>query len=224
MIKDVDVIQVQPLLQRLGELLTDEGLDFWTKSYQAKSIYEGAKAIIKLKPESNYKRASFKCIQHSLQKLPDEAIKLIDIDGTVDTDGYVVCPIKSNSVIELNRQDPGWRTAEPTSQIEFFMYEDLKPRHFLLYPVPKNELEIGLVYSYFPESIDKNSTELDMRLEYEDDIVNYCLWRAWQREGTEQKIISARQVFHEELGLAAKSDDERHPQDNRRRDERNRNR
>lgn len=211
------------LFVRLGELLTDEGLDFWTKAYQAKSVNEAAKAIIKLKPEANYKRFAFSCdAGKSLQSLPGDAFKLLDVEGVVDADGHVCCAIKPNSVNELNRQEPGWRKAELSESIEFFLYEDIKPREFWLYPRPAAGLRVSLVYSFFPPVVTKNSERLEMLDQYESDIVNYCLWRAWQREGTEQKIMAARQVFHEEMGIADKSDDETHPQDNRRRDERNR--
>lgn len=217
------MIKAQDLLQRLSEILTDEGLDFWTKAYQAKSINEAVRAIIKLKPEASYRRDVVTVDSNALQHLPDNAFKLLDIEGTVGDDGQVKCSIKSNSINELNRQEPTWRHSEPSNAIEFFMYEDLKPRDYWLYPRPNAGIKLSLVYSYIPTAITKETEWLDMRPEYENDIINFCLWRAWQREGTEQKILSARQIFHEELGIAEQADDARHPQDNRKRDERNHN-
>ena len=217
------MIDLQGLINRLSELLTDEGLDFWTKAYQAKSINEACRAIIKLKPEALYKRVAFECdALTALQQLPSDAFKLLDVEGVCDDDGNVLCAIKSNSVAELNRQEPAWRASTQTDKIEFFLYEDLKPRQFWIYPRAQADLKVSLVYSYFPVAVGKDDTELDMLPEYESDSINYCVWRAWMREGTEQKIMSARQVFHEELGLAVKVDDATHPQDARVRDERNR--
>lgn len=215
-------IDAQALLGRLAELLTDEGLDFWTKAYQAKSINEAVRAIIRLKPDANYKRVAFTCVAATaLQPLPIEVVKLLDVEGVLDAGGQITCSIKANSINELNRQERNWRQASATDKLEFFIYEDTKPREFWLYPRPVSGLKVSLVYSFFPELITKDSEVLAFSPQFENDIINYCLWRAWLREGTEQKIISARQIFHEELGLITQVDDATHPRDNRAKDERN---
>lgn len=217
------MIDLQALVGRLGRLLNDEGLDFWTPLYLAESVNEACKAIIRLKPEAHYVREVFEAVAGKVQQvLPDAAVKLIDIEGTVTAGGDFLCPVTSSSVAEMNRNDRGWQCADESSHIEFFMYEDLKPRDFWVSPKPAVGTFLSLVYSTFPAAVGVGDAELDMSAQYEGDVINYCLWRAWIREGTEGKTLSARQVFHEELGIVSRADDETHPQDNRRRDERRR--
>lgn len=207
-----DKIGAQYLIGRLARLLTDEHLDFWTREFQAETINEAVRAIIRVRPDSSYKTVDFPTGKTALQKLPEDAYRLMDIAGVINSDGEVCRAILPKPVAELNKIDPCWRTEAATAATEYFAYEEHKPREFWIYPKAPEGHRISLTYSWIPPAIDKNSIELIFRSEFEQDILNYCLYRAYQREGTQtQKEQFYRTVFYEGLGIKTTADASYHP-------------
>lgn len=207
-----NTIDAQYLIGRLARLLTDEHLDFWTREFQAETINEAVRAIIRTRPDSSYKTVEFATSTVAKQALPEDAYRLLDIEGVIDTNGEVCRAILPKPVAELNKINPCWRTEEATPQTEYFAYEEHKPRDFWIYPKAPAGQKISLTYSWIPPAIDKNSTVLIFRSEFEQDILNYCLYRAYQREGTQtQKEQFYRTVFYEGLGIKTTADASYHP-------------
>lgn len=207
-----DTIDAQYLIERLGRLLTDEHLDFWTAEFQAETINEAVRAIIRSRPDSSYKTIIFQTSETAAQKLPAEAYRLIDIAGVVDENDEVCRAVLPKPIAELNKIDRCWRVAKATAKTEYFSYEENKPRDFWIYPKAPAGHRISLTYSWIPPLIDKESTVLVFRSDYEQDIINYCLYRAYQREGTQtQKEQFYRTVFYEGLGIKTNADAVYHP-------------
>ena len=209
------------LFHRLGMLVTDENFDFWTPVFMANAINEAARAIVRLRPDANYKRVNFACAPGALQALPEEAHLLMDVEGCVE-DGVTTCAVKARSVHVMNEQVTDWRNAPP-GKAQVFAYEENKPRQFWIYPRPPAGQVLSVVYSYFPTAINENSTTLDFPEVHEQDVINYCLYRCWVREGTQGSTAQYwRTVFYEGLNIKLQADKAHHPQDRHEPDNRDR--
>lgn len=207
-----DTINAQDLIKRLAQLLTDEHLDFWTAEFQADTVNEAVRAVIRSRPDSSYKTIIFATSDTAHQRLPEEAYRLIDVEGVVNENNEVCRAILPKPVAELNKIDRCWRTAKASEKTEYFAYEENKPRDFWIYPKAPIGQKISLTYSWIPELINKESLILNFRSDYEQDIINYSLYRAYQREGTQtQKEQFYRTVFYEGLGIKTTADHIYHP-------------
>ena len=197
-------IALQNLITRIGDLLADEEFESWDRYFIARSINEAAREIINYVPTANEKRLAYETVPESHQVLPCDAIRLIDVEGVFGPGCQVVSSISRITVDELDSWDRGWRGG-PKGIPEFYTFDELKPTHFWLYPPPKADVVVGLVYSVYPPPIVEFSDFLDMHEYWENRIIDYVMFKAFQVERVNSvKEQAYQQAFYAAIGAQDK--------------------
>jgi hypothetical protein len=197
------MIDAQALIGRISKLLTDEGFDFWDKSFIANSINEAVRHILRYRNDANIKK--FDVNGSNPIALDTKTVALITTDGLL-VDGILTKPLSVKTKKQISDIDPNWMS-DCDYQTDTVVYDIETPQELWAYPKLKTNESIRVVLSVLPDDIDDTSTNLDFSKLYEGDIINYCLYRAYQREGTQGR---KEQFYHTQflnsLGVKTESD------------------
>jgi len=199
------MIQIDEIKSRLAELLTDEEYDFWLKDFHQHSINEAVIAIQRLLMSSDKveraNKVDISLVDGALQALPDDCYRLVDVIS--DQCGR---NIDEKSFDELSGFDPCWQEAEQIQGIEFYAY-DQSTNRLWVYPNAKAGDKVTISYVPKVKPVEATDTEIDLDADYLNDIINFCLYRAYQREGTQtHKEAFYRSAFYEGFGLKVRMD------------------
>ena len=139
----------------------------------------------------------------ALQNLPEDAERLIRVVSNVD--GCAITPQSFESLEAINHC---WQDAEQHMGIYAYVYDPLVANEFWVYPMAKEGDVVTITYIPKVEAVDASSTELNVDEDYLNDVINFCLYRAYQREGTQtHKEAFYRNAFYEGLGLKMNIDE-----------------
>ena len=196
-------ISVAPLIMRLSRLMNDEDFDHWEKPFWRETLNEALLAISRVDREANTRRMTIKAAEGALQTLPDSVLRLVSVDAN-GTGGRT---IEHRSIESLDRQDACWRGATKVGYAEAWATDGKVFNEFWVYPPLATDDPLTVVYVPKPEPLRANAANIDLNAEYEQDLINYCLYRAYQREGTQtQKERFYRSAFYEGLGFKLQAD------------------
>jgi hypothetical protein len=197
------MIDAQFLITRISSLLTDEEFDFWNKTFIAQSINEAVRHILRYRNDANIKK--FDVSGANPITLDSNTVALISTDGLLQ-DGNLVRTLNIKTKKQISDIDPNW-LSDCDYQTDTVVYDIETPKELWAYPKLKDNESIRVVLSVYPDDIDDTSTDLDFSILYEGDIINYCLYRAYQREGTQGR---KEQFYHSQflnsLGIKTESD------------------
>lgn len=180
------------LNQRASEILTDEENDFWSAGFHDRSIEEAICLIAEFDGEGLAQCVEYTTTAGSLQILPEDvAKKFLSVDRS---NGKRVI---KKSFDDLARLDACYESAEWEGAVEFYDMGCGGDRSFELYPTPPAGHTLRL-------KVVPNITNADgMDCKYQTAIINFCLYRAFEREGSENggKVSLYRQAFYDVLGV-----------------------
>ena len=186
------MISIAGLVERIAYLLTDSDFDFWKREFHEASIEEAASLIALHKPSASAKRAEVTLVKGAVQALPDEAYRLIEV---THIDGRV---LKRKTREEMDRLDSCWYSAQPILGVEYYGYDDALPHEFWVYPNANEGSKASVVYSVLPEIKDG---AVNLTAESRQHLIDYALYRAHQRQGSENDAFSYLTAFYNGLGV-----------------------
>lgn len=170
-------------------------------------------ALVNHRPDALSKNTTFNTVLGTLQSLPDEGLRLIDV---VRNEGGQKRPIRKIARHVLDDQHVNWHDdAMPVNQVDHFCYDDRNPKNFYLYPAPVADLVIRIIYSVAPPAIvinnfNDDSTTISVDDTYANVLMDYILFRAYSKDasyaGNAERAALAMQSFNSALGIKTQVD------------------
>ncbi len=195
------------LVRRAAELLTDEEYDFWDEAFHQRSVDEAICVVLvaaKSQMETDCVFVSFTTEAGATQVLPE------DLDGRFLG---VVSNASGRTIREYDRDKldnlmPCWaeKTGDWRGYAEFWTEGGCNDGSFMLYPPPPagHEIRVKLERDPAEQSAD------DLGCEYNSPILDYMLWRAHIRQGSENTEWQAhRASFWDHMRVYKTADQER---------------
>ena len=188
-------IDTSGLAARAAEILTDEDYDFWSAGFHERSIAESLCLVAKFKASELGKCIEFETVAGSLQSVPASlASRVIKVESNVGGSA-----IRMKSFTALATLQPCYESDPFECGVEFYDDACGDKRSFELYPTPPAGHKIRVSVVPPLDSL----TDDDLGCEYLSAIINFCLYRAFEREGAENggKAGFYRQAFYGLLGI-----------------------
>lgn len=185
-------ILASDLVERANNTLNDTLSMRWPDPLLLDLLNDAQLAVVAKRPDACVKNTQLACAAQVTQELPPDGLRLINVmANTLDQD-----PITLIDVRVLNEQVPDWRKTDLlASRVEHFAYDDRDPKHFYVYPAPRENLQIDLVYSVAPGPIPSLGATISLDDIYSVALVEYMLYRCYQRD-TENQANAARAAAH----------------------------
>ena len=190
------MITTSGTVARISELLTDEENDFWSADFHERSIEEALCLIAKFKGADTLGQCiEFTTTGSATETIPsDIARTLINIESNVGGSR-----IREKDFEKLARLDPCFEEAEWKGKVEYYDMSCGNTKSFQLYPTPPagHKLRLKVV-----PPVDQITDDM-LDCEYKTAIINFSLYRAYEREGSENgnKASFYRQAFYDVMGV-----------------------
>lgn len=169
---------VRSLLNRSAILLNDQEHVRWEESELLAWLNDGQRAVAKGPATDAYiLRASITTVAGTVQSMPTDAIRLIDVVKNV-SDGSAILQADMALVDVLGA---AWRGQTATATAENFFYDERNPKQFEVYPPQIGGASVEVVYNAQPSDVGITQNILidDM---YGDALINYVVYRALSKD------------------------------------------
>ena len=196
-------ISVASIILAARQAIQDNPAVGWSDDSLLDYLNEAQMEISRYKPDSSIKNTSFSTVDGVLQKLPDDAIRLIDVPYNVG----------GNAIIQINKagftkQQPGWTNAAASSAAKAFMYDNADPTRFYLYPPSVAGSSLQVVYSAkpAPATLAGNISIAD---EYKSSLVHYICFKAFNEDSMSpdtNKAVAFHNLFMSSLQISENAD------------------
>jgi len=168
-----------------GILQDNDSNDYtWSAADLIRYINDGQRNIILLKPDAYITSAAVQLAAGTKQTVAD-GIGLVKLTRFMGSDGST--PGRVINFVpweQMNYIDTDWHAASTSATPEIYTYDQDDPTHFYVYP-PQPSSGMGYVeevYKAIPSIIDETTDTLSLNDIYYSAVLNYVLYRAYQRE------------------------------------------
>ena len=170
------------VLNRVSLLLNDNDFIRWGKSELLDYLNDALRAIVLRRPDSNCVDEEFTCVSGTKQRLPADALRLIDIP--CNSTGRAIKGPFDRGV--LDESYPDWYAGNWDNTAELFIYDERNPKTFYLYPGVVSDTILTVVYSKSPSSITLAQSEAGALIILDDIYVNaiieWILYRSYMKD------------------------------------------
>lgn len=148
-------ITIKSVLERVVGTLEDDGSVTWTLQDLVRYLNDGQRYLHVLRPDLFNLTVDHALVAGSVQALPGDGSKLIDITHNTVDEMRAVTPVDKKM---LDAQVPSWRSGKQSSEVVHFMYDPLRPKAFEVYPPAKLGARLSIQYAAIPTDIEEPST------------------------------------------------------------------
>lgn len=195
------MVAVREPLEQVSSILFDKT----NRHYKSDELYgwfnRGQAFIVNVKPEANAREQSHKLVNGTRQKIPDDALELINVPRNLGIYGSQPGPaITKVDQGYFSQAVPGWHTHEPSEVIEHFMFDHRDKRAFHVYPAARSTY-VELVCSFRPPTIAGLDDPISIGDEYINPLIDYVLARAFSK--TSKRYAPQKAQYHQGLYMSA---------------------
>ena len=200
---------VGELLRRARTVLQEVAQDGvrWTNTELLDWLNEAYASVLAIRPSANAINAEFGCVAGTRQELPAEADRLLGVvrNLSIKAKGLIVTAIDRGTLDATRRR---WHGEPQTEAIEHFVFDDLDPQRFYVYPPASAAARLEIIYSRVPEAHEQSEARPDsteqLRLPgiYAPILLDMVLARAFSKDA-EHAANLQRATLHSQSALAA---------------------
>ena len=202
-------ITVASVLTAARQAIQDLSSIRWTDAALLDYLNEAQLEVSRYKPDSCIKNETLITAPGIVQKLPDDAIRLID----------VVCNVGGNAITQVDRkglalQNPGWPKETASASVKAYMYHDADPTRFYVLPPSAGASSLAVVYSARPTAVAAGD-QISLSDEYKSSLVHYICFKAFNEDSMSpdaNKAVAFHTLFMNSLQLSDAADKTVEPQ------------
>lgn len=207
----MSLVTAKEIINRVKVLINDITLTRWTKVEVLDYLNDAQRAIVIRRPDAyTVDDDDFPCVAGTKQRLPDEALRLIEI--TRNKTGNVIRGPFDRNVLDTNY--PNWHTVNTATSAELFLYDERNPKTFYLYPGVADGVLVTAVYSKAPPLITEAMHDADQVISLDDiymnAIIEWILYRCYMKDAefaaNPNKSLMHQSAFKTQLGEKSQAD------------------
>ncbi len=181
-------ITVETIVERTKVVLQETGSEGvrWKNAEFVEWLNEFYQQISSLRPDATSLTVSHPLVEGTRQNIPAGGLRLLDVIRNVaaESNKGVILPMDREI---LDSQYRGWHNESPSINIEGYIFNDVNPRNFYVYPPASSNAEIELTYSSVPELHvgDYEAVKgegIKIPESYAPDIVDWILYRSFSKD------------------------------------------
>lgn len=196
-------ITVASIILAARQAIQDNPAVRWSDDSLLDYLNEAQMEISRYKPDSNIKNTTFTTVAGVIQKLPDDAIRLIDVPFNVGGKAVIQADKRG-----LSLQNPGWSNATASAAVKAFMYDNADPTRFYVYPPSVAGSSLQVVYSAKPTTVTL-ADNISIADEYKSSLVHYICFKAFNEDSMSpdtNKAVAFHTLFMNSLQLSENAD------------------
>lgn len=197
-------VTVSSVISKVQTILQDTTGIRWPDTELLGWINDGQREIVLYKPNSFVKNTGVQLTTGTKQTLPADGVQLIDVVRNLGTTGGSPGRAIRITMREiLDSQVPGWHYATPAAEVKHYMYSNLDPKTYYVYPPQpaSGQNYVELIYGAAPTECSLGGT-ITLDDIYQTILVDYCLYRAYSKD-TEFAADQNRAKQHQDAYIAA---------------------
>ena len=196
-------ITVASIILASRQAIQDNPAVRWGDESLLDYLNEAQMEISRYKPDSNIKNTTFTTVAGVIQKLPDDAIRLIDVPFNVGGKAVIQADKRG-----LSLQNPGWTSATASAAAKAFMYDNADPTRFYVYPPSVAGSPLQVVYSAKPATVNL-ADNIAIADEYKSSLVHYICFKAFNEDSMSpdtNKAAAFHTLFMNSLQISENAD------------------
>ena len=196
-------ITVASIILAARQAIQDNPAVRWSDDSLLDYLNEAQMEISRYKPDSNIKNTTFTTVAGVIQKLPDDAIRLIDVPFNVGGKAVIQADKRG-----LSLQNPGWTSSTASAAAKAFMYDNADPTRFYIYPPSVAGSSLQVVYSAKPATVTLTDN-ISIADEYKSSLVHYICFKAFNEDSMSpdtNKAVAFHTLFMNSLQLSENAD------------------
>lgn len=180
---------VQDLLDLIAEQTRDIDNVTWTEGDVIKYTNEAVKNTIQRAPQSSSKKQLVDCIAGVDQKLPTEAVELINILHNDAVSGRAGLTIHETDIVMKDAYSPDWRRTRDNSVVVEWMKRSM-PTEFSVWPPLDASRKLMAEYSYFPDDVTAVGNNVLIHNDYLEPIRLWVMYRTYGRDSEDTPSVA----------------------------------
>ena len=177
------------IISRVREMLVDPSGVRWSDASLLLWITDAQREIALFKPDATATHTTVTLATGTRQTLPDGANRLLRVVRNTSSDGST--PGRAVRAVGreiLDAQEPDWHDATVTGEaahttiVKNYYYDQEEPTAYYVFPGVSGNAYVDIVYSAIPDVVDETTDELEVSDLYLNAVVDYVLYRAYNRE------------------------------------------
>ncbi|MGB0662790.1 MAG: DUF6682 family protein [Pontibacterium sp.] len=177
---------VKDVVSRARTILNDEQLTRWSNDELLGWLNEAYAVLVQAAPSACSVNQSLSLVAGAKQSLPQGGLRLLDVIRNLHSQSN----LRGISVIsrsDLNAARPNWYAEEQELSIENFVFDELDPTHFYVYPPAQEGAEVEAIFLKQP-SLHEGDYEtvkddlLVVNHSLAPAITDYILFRAFSKD------------------------------------------
>ena len=183
--------KVRSILNRVAAILHDEAHTRWSEAELLEWLNDGQRVIARGPVTDAYViRDNVTAVEGSVQTLPSNAIRLIDVIRNV-SDGSAIRQ-SDYAIVDMLRST--WRL-DSTGPAEVFFYDDRNPKQFEVFPPQAGGELIEVLYNGEPENA-QITGEIIINNLYADSLIDYVAYRAFSKDTEDVSSLNRSTAFY----------------------------
>lgn len=177
-------MQASVILEQVTDILQDKTNIRWTVPELIRSLNDGQRAIVLLRPDASAVNTPHQLVVGSRQRIPDNGLRLLDVTRNMGANGALAG--RAIRIVQrevLDSQLPDWHT-QTSNVVRHYMLDNRDPKRFYVYPaVPPNaSVFVELVYSSNPRDVASDTDVIAIDDIYAPALVNYVVFRSYSKD------------------------------------------
>lgn len=190
-------VTASTIIDRAAIVLQDTGNVRWTRAELLDYLNEGQRELVLKKPNAYVLHTSAQLVAGTRQRLPV-------IDGATAVDPIQLIDVLRNStgravrLIErslLDALNADWHSATQTFLVQHFIYSEMDPKSYLVYPPNTGAGCVDLIYSANPPALGSEGAVISLDDIYQGPLLDYCVYRGFKKDA-EYAADPARAAAH----------------------------
>ena len=184
----------------------------WSAGELVGYLNEGQRMIVSARPSESARSEAFQVVDGPRQPLPEYATLLLDAHHNSSPRQRALTKVERHTLETVARD---WMSMQPSEATIHYMYSDLEPRAFYVYPPAIAGSHLQVTFSVYPEDVAtptgptaasvNGDTGLEAR--WDTALLDYVLFRAWSKDAeyaaNEQRASSHLGLFTTSVSVQA---------------------
>ncbi len=179
---------VSDVTGRIAEVLQDTTNITWTPAQLIAWLNDALRALTLVRPDSTAVTTAFQLAAGSTKQSLVAAtdLRFISAVRNLGADGNTVGrAIRQGDMKAMNAFNPDWHTETGLSYVKEFMFDDVRPDEFWVYPKPLTAFYVEIIKQISAVEVTDVGDTLPVKEIYGPALIEWCCYRAFSRDSEE---------------------------------------
>jgi len=202
-------VTVTNIINRAQVLIQDTTGVRWPTSELLDWINDGQREVCLFKPSVGAKNETLSLVAGTKQSIPASGLGLLRVVRNMTAAGAGARAVRIINREVLDTQLPDWHSTTGTADVKHYMFDDLDPTTYYVYPPNNGNGKLEVIYAATPSAV-TSSDDISIPDVYANSLLDYVLFRAYGKDsdhaGNAQRSVQHYQLFTASLGMKTQTD------------------